>query len=377
MEATKLVTRRGRSAGALIAVAMVACLVAWAAGSGSSTASAAPAAPAAKLRPLATGLDQPIYVTPAPGEPGRLYIVEQTGRIKVLDSGKLRATPFLDLSARVSCCGERGLLSMVFDPGYAKNRRLYVNYTDASGATVVARYRSDGRVALPGSAKTLLRVAQPYPNHNGGGLQFGPDGLLYVGMGDGGSGGDPEGYGQRRDTRLGKLLTIDPATGRVAVAGTGLRNPWRFSFDRATGDLWVADVGQNMWEEVNRVSAGSLPGNFGWAAYEGVERFKEEKLDTSMPLVVPVAVYSHDDGCSVTGGYVYRGKAVASLRGRYVYGDYCSGTVWSLPATATSQSGSTPRREPWRVQQLVSFGEDAAGELLTVSQSGTVSRLVP
>lgn len=365
--------RRATLGCSLAAVAAVAVAAAALAGQ----AAAAAAASTVALRPLVTGLDQPVYVTPAPGDGGRLYVVEQTGRIRVLDRGRLRATPFLDLSAKVSCCGERGLLSMAFDPGYAKNRRLYVNYTDTSGATVVARYRSDGRVALPGSAKTLLRVPQPYPNHNGGGLQFGPDGLLYVGMGDGGSGGDPDGYGQRRDTRLGKLLTIDPASGRVAVAGTGLRNPWRFSFDRATGDLWIGDVGQNAWEEIDRVPAGDLPRNFGWAAYEGRERFKEETLDESMPLLFPVAVYSHDEGCSVTGGYVYRGKAIPSLRGRYVYGDYCSGTVWSLPATATPESGATPRREPWRVQQLVSFGEDAAGELLTVSGSGTVSRLVP
>ena len=356
----------------VLAVAALAAVVSVAGAAGAAGASAAP-----RLRPLLTGLDQPVYVTAAPGEPGRLYVIEQPGRILVADGAKLRRAPFLDVSGLVSCCGERGLLSVAFHPGYAKNRLLYVDYTDANGDTAVVEYRSNGLRALPATARKLLSVAQPYPNHNGGQLQFGPDGLLYVGMGDGGSGGDPENRAQDPQSWLGKLLTVDPATGGVRVAGIGLRNPWRFSFDRATGDLWIGDVGQGDWEEVDHVARGTLPRNFGWSAYEGLAPFKETPVDRSAPLTPPVAVYSHAQGCSITGGIVYRGKAIPSLRGRYLYGDYCSGLVWSLPATATPGSGAKPRLEPLKVPQLVSFGEDAAGELLTVSLGGTVSRIVP
>ena len=336
-----------------------------------------PAATAAKLRPLVGGLDQPVYVTAAPGEPARLYVVEQPGRIVVVERGKVRGEPFLDVGKLVSCCGERGLLSVAFHPDYARNRRLYVDYTDSGGNTRVVEYRSDGVRVLPASARRLLAVDQPYPNHNGGQLQFGPDGRLYVGMGDGGSGGDPENRGQDASTMLGKLVAIDVATGATSLAGIGLRNPWRFSFDRLTGDLWIGDVGQDAWEEVDHVVKGGLPRNFGWSVYEGLVRFKDAPLDKSAPLVRPVAVYSHAQGCSITGGYVYRGKAIPALRGRYVYGDFCSGHIWSLAATATPGAAAKPRLEPWNVPQLSSFGEDAAGELLTVSLAGAISRLVP
>ncbi len=338
--------------------------------------SAAPTAVAAKLRPLLTGLDQPVYVTAAPGGPSRLYVVEQPGRIRVSERGKLRSEPFLDISKLVSCCGERGLLSVAFHPGYATNHRLYVDYTDVDGNTRVVEYRSDGVRVLPASARRLLAVDQPYPNHNGGQLQFGPDGRLYVGMGDGGSGGDPESRGQDTSTMLGKLVAIDVDSGATSLAGRGLRNPWRFSFDRRTGDLWIGDVGQDAWEEVDHVVKGGLPRNFGWSVYEGLVRFKDAPLDKSAPLVRPVVVYSHAQGCSITGGYVYRGKAIPALRGRYVYGDFCSGRIWSLSATARPGTAAKPRLEPWNVPQLSSFGEDAAGELLTVSLAGTISRLV-
>ena len=359
----------------LVALA-VASAAAVAAVTGAAVAAGSSSAPL-RLRPILTGLDQPLYVTTAPGEPARLYVVEQPGRILVAERGTLRAQPFLDVSGLVSCCGERGLLSVAFHPGYAKNHLLYVDYTDANGNTAVVAYRSNGVRALPATARKLLSVAQPYPNHNGGQLQFGPDGLLYVGMGDGGSGGDPENRAQSPQSRLGKLLSIDPAQGDVRVAGIGLRNPWRFSFDGGTGDLWIGDVGQGDWEEVDHVARGALPRNFGWSAYEGLVPFKETTIDRSASLTAPVAVYSHAQGCSITGGYVYRGKAIPSLRGRYVYGDYCSGLVWSLPATAAPGSGAKPRLEPLKVPQLASFGVDAAGELLTVSLGGTVSRIVP
>ena len=344
---------------------------------GGALAAAAAAGAPPKLRPLFRGLDQPVDVAVAPGEPRRLYVVEQPGRIRVAEAGKLRAEPFLDVSASISAGGERGLLSVAFAPDYAVSRLLYVDYTDANGDTAVVEYRSDGTRALPSSARRLLSVAQPYPNHNGGQLRFGPDGLLYVGMGDGGSGGDPENRAQDLRSRLGKLLTIDRRSGKVAIAAVGLRNPWRFSFDRVTGDLWIGDVGQSSWEEVDHVKPAALPVNFGWSVYEGRARFKDAPLAPGFPLVAPVAVYSHALGCSITGGVVYRGTKVASLRGRYVYGDYCSERIWSLPTTATARSRVAPRLEPWTVPSDVAFGEDATGELLTVSQGGTVSRLVP
>jgi glucose/arabinose dehydrogenase len=360
----------GARAAALAAAGTLAALLA-----GGATA-AGPGAP--QLQPLLSGLDQPTYVTTAPGEPKRLYVVEQTGRIRIAEAGKLRAEPFLDLSAAISTGGERGLLSVAFAPDYATSRRLYVDFTDRSGNTAVVEYRSDGTRALPASARRLLSVAQPYANHNGGQLQFGRNGLLYVGMGDGGSGGDPENRAQDLSSRLGKLLAIDTRTGKVAVAAIGLRNPWRFSFDRATGDLWIGDVGQDTWEEVDHVATAALPVNFGWSVFEGRVRFKDGQLTPGFAPVGPVAVYSHAQGCSVTGGYVYRGRRVPALTGRYVYGDFCSGRIWSLSATATARSrGVAPRLEPWTVTQLVSFGEDATGELLIVSHGGTVSRLVP
>jgi glucose/arabinose dehydrogenase len=236
------------------------------------------------------------------------------------------------------------------------------------------RYRSNGSVALPGSAQQLLFVAQPYPNHNGGQVAYGRDGLLYVGMGDGGSGGDPGNRAQNPSSRLGKILRLNPARPgvRPALVALGVRNPWRFSFDRANGDLWIGDVGQNAIEEVDHV-AWPLRGllNFGWSVYEGRSRFKAEKLGPGR-LVGPVAQYTHADGCSITGGFVYRGAAVPSFAGRYVYGDYCSGTVWSLKLV---NGKAQVRKEPFTIENLTSFGEDAAGELYAVSGNGSLYRL--
>ena len=347
-------------------------------------AGAALVAPASSASPqalrlvrVASGLHSPLYVTGLRSEPARLYVVEQAGRIVVLDRGKLRTEPFLDIRSLVRSGGEQGLLSVAFDPGYATNRRFYVDYTDRSGDTRVVEYRSDGTKAIPSSAHQLLFVDQPYPNHNGGQLEFAPDGSLWVGMGDGGSGGDPENRAQNPSSQLGKLLRIDTASGRVSMVALGLRNPWRFSFDRATHDLWIGDVGQNVWEEIDFLPRRLLGTtiNYGWRVWEGRSRYEAGQTPTSTgSLRFPITVYSHKGGnCSVTGGYVYRGRGVPSARGRYFYGDYCSGNVWSLKQRGGKAVGL--RREPFSVARLSSFGEDAAGELYLVSLNGTIYRL--
>jgi glucose/arabinose dehydrogenase len=296
----------------------------------------------------------------------------------VLAGGRLRATPFLDIRSRVRSGGEQGLLSVAFDPGYRRNDFFYVNYTDRNGDTRVVRFRARAGRAVLSSAKQLLFVRQPYANHNGGQLQFGPGGLLYVGMGDGGSGGDPENRAQNLSSRLGKLLRTNVRTRRPAwrIAAYGLRNPWRFSFDRATGDLYIGDVGQGGWEEVDHRTRAQLKSrwNFGWPVYEGNHDFKNRPVSRASPYVPPVAEYSHNGGnCSITGGYVYRGGAIPSFRGRYVYGDFCSGVVWSLQIS--NGRAVEVRREPITVPSLTSFGQDGAGELYAVSQNGRVWKL--
>ena len=322
---------------------------------------------------IARGFDQPLYVAATPSEAGRLYVVEQPGRIVVLEHGKRRL--FMDIRSRVgSESGEQGLLSMAFHPNYAKNRRFYVDYTDTGGDTRVVEFRSNGRRALLGTARQLLFVEQPYANHNGGQLEFGPDGMLYVGMGDGGSGGDPHNYGQTPTAHLAKILRTKPLSVDWKVAGYGLRNPWRFSFDRRTGDLYIGDVGQNSREEIDFRRKGAPPANYGWARYEGSQTYSGEvALDPPSPLVMPVFEYSHNEGCSVTGGYVYRGKNVPAAVGRYFFGDYCSGTIWSL-RIANGQARDV-RREPFSVESLTSFGEGARGELYLVAQDGSIYRL--
>ncbi len=331
----------------------------------------APAQAALSLRTVATGLASPVHVASTRSEPNRVYIVEQPGRIRVLEANRLLEEPFLDIRALVRAGGEKGILSVAFQPNYRQNRRFYVNYTDRNGDTNVVEYRSDGIRALPDTARRLLFVRQPYSNHNGGQIAFGPDGRLYVGMGDGGAGGDPENRAQDPRSLLGKLLSINVATRGVKVEARGLRNPWRFSFDRRTNDLWIADVGQNAWEEVNFLPRRS-PGleNYGWDAWEGRTRFEPKPLSGGR-LIRPIAVYGRNLGCSISGGFVYRGTAIPAARGRYFYGDFCTGNVWSL------KRGSRPlvRRERFRVEQLSSFGEDARGELYLVSLGGTVSRL--
>jgi glucose/arabinose dehydrogenase len=321
------------------------------------------------FEPLVTGLDAPVYVTSAPGDPATLYVVEQPGRIVIVRNGAVAGT-FLDIRSRIKSGGEQGLLSVAFHPQYAKNHRFYVDYTDLKGDTRVVEFRSSNGVGQPGTARQLLFVDQPYDNHNGGQLQFDRHGYLYVGMGDGGSGGDPENRAQNLKSRLGKLLRINPTRKGSSwqIVGFGLRNPWRFTFDRANGNLWIGDVGQGSWEEVDfrKASRVGRLANYGWSRFEGRSTY-----DPSKPYlrkgdaVSPVVVYSHSDGCSITGGYVYRG--------RYVYGDFCSGTIWSFPAGANGKTG--PVRVDGKVDQLSSFGQDGNGALYACSLNGTLYRL--
>jgi glucose/arabinose dehydrogenase len=329
-----------------------------------------------RLAVVARGLDSPVHVVAAPGEPRRLYVVEQRGTVRVVERGRVRPGFFLDLRGQVSGENEQGLLGLAFDPRYARNRFLYVNYTDRDGDTRIVRFRSDGRRALPGSARLLLRVDQPHSNHNGGNLVFGPGGFLYVGLGDGGGSGDPEDNAQNPRSLLGKMLRLDVRRpgARPALIGLGLRNPWRYSFDRATGDLYLGDVGWRSREEVDytpRAKLGRLQ-NYGWDLYEGSLAL-EDKPRGPGELVQPVYEYDHDEGCTVIGGFVYRGAALPGERGRYVFGDFCEGTIWSL--RVVGGRAQDLRVEPFRIEQLTSFGESLAGELFATSRDGTLYRL--
>jgi glucose/arabinose dehydrogenase len=341
-------------------------------------------APLGAARPAALHLvqigrfDLPVYVAATPSEPSRIYVVEQRGRIRVVDNGTVRRTPFLDIAAQVRSGGEQGLLSVAFHPNYAQNHLFYVDYTDRNGDTRVVEYRSDGQQAILTSARQLLYVKDFADNHNGGQLEFGPDGLLWWGNGDGGGAGDPQHNGQNLGRPFAKIMKLDVANpnARWQLVAYGLRNPWRFSFDRANRDLYIADVGQGDWEEIDYVRHGfRAPLNFGWNRFEGRHVFDSStRLLTRGRYVAPVVEYSHAAGCSVTGGYVYRGKAVPAAAGRYFYGDYCSGTIWSFRIANGRATGL--RREPFKVEGLSSFGEDAAGELyLAAVNDGGVYRL--
>lgn len=351
------------------------------------------------LEPVAGGFEAPLYVTHAGDD--RLFVVEQGGTIRIVEEGTVVETPFLDITDRVgSDASERGLLGLAFAPDYVDTGLFYVNYTDLDGNTVVSRFAApdSGGVADPDSEQVILTQEQPYPNHNGGMIAFGPDTYLYIGLGDGGGQGDPEGNGQSLDTWLGKILRIevDPAaTGgepyvvpednpfvgdsaaRPEIWAYGLRNPWRFSFDRESGDLWVGDVGQNEYEEVSVVPAGEGGANLGWNIVEGPECYAEPGCDPG-EFVQPVFSYTHSSGagCSVTGGYVYRGEEFAALNGAYVLADYCSGLIWGGGADA---SGELVFSEPVETGfQISSFGEGANGELyLTDLTGGGVYQLVP
>jgi glucose/arabinose dehydrogenase len=326
-----------------------------------------------KPRAVASGFDKPVFVTGAKGEAGRLYVVEQGGTIQVLDGGKRRSAPFLDIRNLVNSSGEeQGLLGLAFHPSYPKVKKLYVQYTARDGSTRVVEYRTDGNRAS--SPRTLFTSADPYGNHNGGMLAFGPNGRMYLTMGDGGAGGDPENRAQNPRSLFGKLLSLNVATKGVRIEALGLRNAWRFSFDRTNGDLYIGDVGQGETEEVDYTPAKS-PGveNYGWDVYEGTGKFEDKPLGPGK-LVMPVATYSHREGCSITGGYIYRGSN-ASLRGRYIYGDYCSATIWSFKIVGGKATAQ--RREPFEISSVSSFGQDNTGELYGVSHGGTIYRLTP
>ena len=368
---------------ALAAVVGTAC--AGADGEAAATTAAAPVATAAeearaprlRARVIARGLSEPLYVAAAPGEPRRLYVVEQAGRIRVIEGGRIRREPFLDLRSQVESGGEQGLFSIAFHPDYGQNRRFYVQYTDLNENTRIVEFRSNGTRALPGTRRQIFFLEDPYSNHNGGQLVFGPDRRLYAGMGDGGGGGDPQNRSQDLGQLFGKLLRFDvdsPGSPlQPEIVALGLRNPWRFSFDRANGDLYIGDVGQLHSEEIDYTPSGS-PGleNYGWDVYEGRRQF-ERKDPGQGRLVFPIATYGRELGSSVTGGYVYRGSAVPSFRGRYIYGDFGTGRIWSLRVVRGRARSLRP--EPFRIEALASFGEDAAGELYAVSLYGTVYRL--
>ena len=366
--------------GAVTVVAAAALSACAASGSTAEpTTTASPSAAAYSFKPFLSA-DSPVHVAAPSNKRGWLYVVEQSGRIRIAVNGRYRSTPFLDIRRLVQSGGEQGLLSVAFHPQFARNRRFFVNYTDVNGNTRVAEYRANaaGTQALLRTRKQWLFVGQPYPNHNGGQLAFGRDGRLYVGMGDGGAGGDPENRAQNMSTLLGKLVRINVAAARPSpqIAALGLRNPWRFSFDRATGDLYIGDVGQNAWEEIDympRARVSELT-NYGWDVYEGRARFESKQPNARGRLVFPVHVYGRGDGCSVTGGFVYRGAAVPSGRGRYFFGDYCSGRIWSF--VVSGGQATDVRRESFRVPGLSSFGEDARGELYAVSLEGRIYRFV-
>jgi glucose/arabinose dehydrogenase len=342
-----------------------------------TTTDAARGAPRVRLARVASGLAAPTHLATAPGDPRRLYVVEQAGRIRVLMGRRVLPRPFLDIVPLVRSGGEQGLLSVAFHPDYERNRLFYVNYTDEDGNTRVVEYRVRGE-GEPRRTRELLFVEQPYSNHNGGQLVFGPDGRLYVGMGDGGGAGDPENRAQNLGDRLGKLLSIDvdEAGAEWRMEAYGLRNPWRFSFDRLTGDLYIADVGQLDWEEIDFLPSRS-PGleNYGWDIFEGKARYEDEEPNPRGRLVGPILQYSHDQGCSVTGGFVYRGTAIPAAQGHYFYGDYCSGYVWSF--AVRGGKATDRKRHQFQVESLSSFGEDGRGELYLVSLDGEIFRLAP
>ncbi len=346
------------------------------------------------LEPFADVPGGPLAIAATDDGSNRLFVAAQDGRIwSVASDGTVRRDPMVDLGGRLRSGGEQGLLGLALHPTFPIDPRLFVNYTDPAGDTIIASLEIDpndpDRID-PNSHRQLLFVDQPFPNHNGGGVLFGPDGYLYLSLGDGGSGGDPQGNGQRVDTFLGKVLRIDvDAGGRVYAsppdnpfAGgegldeiwlNGLRNPWRLSFDRATGDLWIGDVGQSTWEEVDVARAGAGGLNFGWNVMEGAHCYGAESCDQG-GLTLPVTEYGRGLGCTVIGGYVYRGAAYPLLVGSYLFADYCSGRVFAIDAATNAAVSAV---EVGRVDARVSaFGEDVAGELYLTTLGGTVFRVV-
>ncbi|MBN2840554.1 MAG: PQQ-dependent sugar dehydrogenase [Coriobacteriia bacterium] len=349
-----------------------------------------------ELEPVLDGFGQPLFVTGAGDGSGRLFVVEKTGLVWTVRGG-MREEVFLDLTDRVSTESEQGLLGIAFSPTFAEDSTVFVSYTQQDGASALSRFIVDGETVDRASEKMLLHVAQPFANHNGGMIAFGPDGYLYLGLGDGGSGGDPYGSGQNGRTLLGKMLRIDVIGGAGDPAGyvvpddnpfvgqsdtkpeiwaIGLRNPWRFSFDRATGDLWIGDVGQNAWEEIDLQAADSPGGeNYGWNRFEASHPYPP---DSTAPdptgFTMPIVEYDRDAGTSVTGGYVYRGTAEPGLYGTYLYADFTVGRIWGLQR---AEDGSVQTRELLDTDMMISsFGEDDDGELYVVDFNGAVYRIV-
>jgi glucose/arabinose dehydrogenase len=340
------------------------------------------------LAKVATRLHRPVALTFAPGDDQRLFVVEQRGAIRILRGGHVAKTPMLRLDPDLLSDGnEQGLLGLAFHPRFAENRKLYVDYTTRDKATHVVEYqvrKDDPDRVDPATARELLLIEHPYSNHNGGNLIFGPDGKLWLGMGDGGSADDPHDNGQNPQVLLGKMirLDVDAATPRPEVVAIGVRNPWRFSFDARTGDLYIGDVGQNKWESVYAVPHDDVTGhNFGWSVREGRHCFKQTPCDRA-DFVMPIADYPHgDEGCSVTGGFVYRGAALPALDGVYFYADFCSAKIWSLRWSA---AGGAADHWDWKgaldpdgnLTNLSSFGVDAKGELYVMSLDGDLYRFV-
>lgn len=359
----------------------------------------APDAAAFKLTPVAAGFTRPLYVTHAGDGSNRVFLVEQVGKIWILHDGILQTQPYLDIEDLISPgaltqpFSEQGLLGLAFHPDYQDNGQFFVNYTDRQGGTVVARYQVDESnpdIADGASGQILFQLTQPYANHNGGHIEFGPDGYLYIALGDGGAANDPLGAGQNRQLLLGSLLRIDidsaepyaipsdnplvdDAAARGEIWAYGLRNVWRFSFDRATGDMYMADVGQNQWEEINFQPADSAGGeNYGWNVWEGKQIFAGGNAPGHVP---PVFDYSHAFGCSVTGGVIYRGEAIPELQAVYLFGDWCSGRIWGLwrDQALTWQTAELLKTD----LPISSFGEDEAGEVYVIDYGGALYRFDP
>jgi glucose/arabinose dehydrogenase len=378
----------------------IAILVMAVTGAGACSSDSGPNLPTGEgvgLLEIASGLSVPLYLTAPAGDVSRLFIVEKTGTIRIVKDGTLIPDPFLDISGQVSAGDEQGLLGLAFPPDYDSSGRFVVHYTDVAGDTRVSVFQVSPNpdVADGSSEQIILSADQPFPNHNGGQIVFGPDGFLYLGLGDGGGSGDPEGRGQDLSELLASILRIDVQSGtsyavpqdnpfvgqqpavRAEVWSYGLRNPWRFSFDRANGDLYIADVGQNNIEEVDVAPAasGGKGVNYGWSIMEGNQCYAGRQCDQT-GLTLPTFQYSHADGCSIIGGSVYRGAALPALQGLYFYGDFCQGWVHSfryVDGTATEVTDWPALRT---ASPLTSFGEDAAGELYVLESSGRVSRIV-
>ncbi len=362
-----------------------------------------PALPSAALQATLTALPfsvfDPVFIGNAADSSGRLFIIQRAGIIRIVRNNALVATPFLSITDRVGSAGsEQGLLSVAFPPGFAATRRFYVYYTDKSGALTIARFNvsADPDRADAATETKVITVAHPVnTNHNGGQLQFGPDGYLYAGTGDGGSGGDPPNNAQNTTVLLGKLLRLDPESNiqtvptytvpasnpftqtagvRREIWALGLRNPWRFSFDRGTGDLYIGDVGQNLWEEVDFQAAGSQGGqNYGWSCYEGFAVYSATRCNAAITYMMPVTAYRHNPECSITGGYVYRGGQYAQLAGRYIFGDLCSGRIWAMQKVGNAWQSVDLIRAQFSIS---SFGEDESGALYVAAYGqGLVYRL--